>query len=178
MDEITYKDGVYYIGYQDPGLYEFYYNTKEKHLNSIDGLDSYFDDFLLEMMNEKLGEEEVERLREGDGEFDFFNRKDETRQEVYSYIFDKFDKLFGLYKDCKKISIDSDYNNKLYPVMNKFVNVEEIRIEGCRWYYLECSQFPISVKKIYVNSINLDESIFYRGKEKLVNLTELTVIEP
>ena len=75
MDEITYKDGVYYIGYQDPGLYEFYYNTKEKHLNSIDGLDSYFDDFLLEMMNEKLGEEEVERLREGDGEFDFLIEK-------------------------------------------------------------------------------------------------------
>ena len=178
MSDIVYKDGVYYIGHQSLDFSEFYYDTKEKCLYSNGGLDhSVFDDYLVKMMIEKVGEEEFNKLNDNDPDDLIFDRNDTTIEEVYRYIFDILDNLCGLYNDCKKIYFESDFVHRLYPVMNKFVNVEEISLEGSRWFNLECSQFPISVKKINIDCMNLNKNIFYRGKDGLINLTELNIIE-
>ena len=100
--------------------------------------------------------------------FKFFHYDDDKLSELYEYVFDKLDNQCNLYYDCKVIYFYNDFETKLYQVMKKFLNLDEIIIEGSKWYDLECCQFPSSIKIINIEYlINLSKN-FNNGKELLL----------
>lgn len=89
--------------------------------------------------------------------------------------FINLDKEYNIVENTSELYIESDLYQILPNIVREFKNLEIVEISGSRWFELNCTQFPQSVKKIIVSEqLNLPED-FLNGSHYLLNLEEIHI---
>lgn len=82
--------------------------------------------------------------------------------------------IYGIYDRVKRLNIYSDTTNNLPQIMNNFNNLRTLKLSGCRWWYLEMSQIPISTQRLLLDEmLCIENPLFFKGMDKLINLRNL-----
>jgi hypothetical protein len=90
-------------------------------------------------------------------------------------IFEKYNKKYNIYNNCKIMYIESDSHQSLPKSIHNFKLLETLEIEGCRWFELDCNQIPNTIKNLLLNDQTNLPSFVCKNSNKLINLENLVI---
>lgn len=91
----------------------------------------------------------------------------------YNEYLDKLHVKFNIYELTEKIFLCTDFIHELPSNIKCFTNLNEIAVDGTRFWHLNCSQLPISITTIRLTKCPNLSSDCIIGMDRLTNLVAL-----
>lgn len=96
-------------------------------------------------------------------------------EQSYNKYFDELDLEEQTYTKVIKLSIETDFINRIPDNVMRFQNLTHLKITGSRFWDLSMDQIPETVRVLYLTEHSNLQPECLKGMDKLINLEEFCV---